>query len=116
MKSPTHPKTRNPLSSVLGAGTRLQGTLQVEESIRIDGQLEGNIEQSEGHAHWVVLGPTSEIHGDIRAQNVRVAGKVIGNINASGNVELANGAEVRGNIKHRAITVDRKSTRLNSSH
>ena len=106
MKSPTHPKTRNPLSSVLGAGTRLQGTLQVEESIRIDGQLEGNIEQSEGHAHWVVLGPTSEIHGDIRAQNVRVAGKVIGNINASGNVELANGAEVRGNIKHRAITVE----------
>lgn len=106
MKSPSHQKTRNSISSVLGTGTRLQGTLQVEESIRIDGHLEGNIEQSEGHAHWVVIGRTSEIHGDIRAQNVRVAGKVIGNINASGNVELANGAEVRGNIKHSAITVE----------
>jgi cytoskeletal protein CcmA (bactofilin family) len=93
-------------SSVLGSGTRLQGTLQVEESIRIDGRLEGNIEQSDGKDHWVIIGPTSEIMGDIHAQNVRVAGKIIGNINASGNVELANGAEVRGNIKHNAITVE----------
>lgn len=93
-------------SSVLGAGTRLQGTLHVEESIRIDGRLEGNIEQSEGKTHWVVIGPTSEIIGDIHAQNVRVAGKIIGNIIASGNVELTNGAEVRGNIKHSAITVE----------
>lgn len=39
-------------SSVLGSGTRLQGTLQVEESIRIDGLLEGNIEQADGKDHW----------------------------------------------------------------
>ena len=93
-------------TSVLGAGTRLQGMLHVEESIRIDGRLEGNIEQSEVKTHWVVIGPTSEIIGNIHAQNVRVAGKIIGNIIASGNVELTNGAEVRGNIKHSAITVE----------
>ena len=93
-------------TSVLGAGTRLQGMLHVEESIRIDGRLEGNIEQSEVKTHWVVIGPTSEIIGNIHAQNVRVAGKIIGNIIASGNVELTNGAEVRGNIKPSAITVE----------
>lgn len=106
MKSPSNRKALSMASSVLGAGTRLQGTLHVEESIRIDGRLEGNIEQSEGGTHWVVIGPTSEIIGDIHAQNVRVAGKIIGNIIASGNVELTNGAEVRGNIKHGAITVE----------
>lgn len=106
MKSPSSRKALSMASSVLGAGTRLQGTLHVEESIRIDGRLEGNIEQSEGETHWVVIGPTSEIIGDIHAQNVRVAGKIIGNIIASGNVELTNGAEVRGNIKHGAITVE----------
>ncbi|MCE2870025.1 MAG: polymer-forming cytoskeletal protein [Oxalobacteraceae bacterium] len=106
MKSPSNRKALSMASSVLGAGTRLQGTLHVEESIRIDGRLEGNIEQSEGKTHWVVIGPTSEIIGDIHAQNVRVAGKIIGNIIASGNVELTNGAEVRGNIKHSAITVE----------
>lgn len=106
MKSPSNRKALSMASSVLGAGTRLQGTLHVEESIRIDGRLEGNIEQSEGDTQWVIIGPTSVIIGDIRAQNVRVAGKIIGNIIASGNVELTNGAEVRGNIRHGAITVE----------
>ena len=106
MKPSSSRKGMNIASSVLGTGTRLQGTLQVEESIRIDGRLEGNIEQSDGKDHWVIIGPTSEIIGDIQAQNVRVAGKIIGNIIASGNVELTNGAEVRGNIKHNAITVE----------
>jgi cytoskeletal protein CcmA (bactofilin family) len=106
MKSPSKRKALAMASSVLGAGTRLQGTLQVEESIRIDGLLEGNIEQSVGENQWVIIGPTSEIIGDISAQNVRVAGKIIGNIIATGNVELTNGAEVRGNIRHGAITVE----------
>jgi cytoskeletal protein CcmA (bactofilin family) len=106
MKPSSSRKGMTIASSVLGSGTRLKGTLQVEESIRIDGQLEGNIEQSDGKDHWVIIGPTSEIHGDIHAQNERVAGNIIGNIIASGNVELANGAEVRGNIKHNAITVE----------
>ncbi len=106
MKSPSNRKALSMATSVLGAGTRLQGMLHVEESIRIDGRLEGNIEQSEVKTHWVVIGPTSEIIGNIHAQNVRVAGKIIGNIIASGNVELTNGAEVRGNIKHSAITVE----------
>ncbi len=91
---------------MLGADTRLTGTLHVDESIRIDGRLEGNVEQSDGDERWLIIGPAAEIHGDIRAQNVSVGGKVIGNIIASGNVELTNGSEVRGNISHQSITVE----------
>ncbi len=94
------------VGSVLGVGTRLTGTLQVDESIRIDGHLDGNVEQSDGDERWLIIGPTAEIHGDIHAQNVSVGGKVIGNIFASGNVELTNGSEVRGNISHLSITVE----------
>lgn len=94
------------VGSVLGVGTRLTGTLQVDESIRIDGRLDGNVEQSDGDERWLIIGPTAEIHGDIHAQNVSVGGKVIGNIFATGNVELTNGSEVRGNISHQSITVE----------
>ncbi len=106
MKSSSRRKALQRVGSVLGAETRLTGTLQVEESIRIDGRLEGNVEQTDGDERWLIVGPTAEIHGDIRAQNVSVAGKVIGNIHASGNVELMNGSEVRGNISHLSITVE----------
>ncbi len=106
MKSPSRRKALQRIGSVLGADTRLTGTLHVNESIRIDGRLDGNIEQADGDDRWLLIGPTAEIQGDIRAQNVSVAGRVIGNIAASGNVELTNGAEVRGNISHQSITVE----------
>ena len=106
MKSSSRRKALQRVGSVLGSDTRLTGSLQVDESIRIDGRLEGNVEQSDGEERWLIVGPTAEIHGDIRAQNVSIGGKVIGNIIASGNVELTNGSEVRGNISHRSITVE----------
>ena len=106
MKSSSHRKAFQEVGSVLGAATRLQGTLHVDESIRIDGRLDGSIEQRDGDSRWLIIGPTSIIEGDIRAQNVSVAGKVFGNIIASGSVELVNGSEVRGNITHRSITVE----------
>lgn len=94
------------IGSVLGAATRLEGTLHVEESVRIDGKLEGNLEQSDGNSRWIIIGPGGEIHGDIRAQNISIAGKVIGNIIASESIELIDGCEVRGNITHKSITVE----------
>lgn len=106
MKSPSHRKALQSIGSVLGAATRLEGTLHVDESIRIDGKLEGNLEQADGNARWIIIGPGGEIHGDIRAQNISIAGKVIGNIIASESIELIDGSEVRGNITHKSITVE----------
>ena len=83
MKSSSHRKALQSIGSVLGAATRLEGTLHVDESVRIDGKLEGNLEQVDGNSRWIIIGPGGEIHGDIRAQNISIAGKVIGNIIAS---------------------------------
>lgn len=106
MKSSSHRKALQSIGSVLGAATRLEGTLHVDESVRIDGKLEGNLEQSDGNSRWIIIGPGGQIHGDIRAQNISIAGKVIGNIIASESIELIDGCEVRGNITHKSITVE----------
>lgn len=106
MKSSSHRKALQSIGSVLGAATRLEGTLHVDESVRIDGKLEGNLEQADGNSRWIIIGPGGEIHGDIRAQNISISGKVIGNIIASESIELIDGCEVRGNITHKSITVE----------
>ena len=106
MKSSSHRKALQSIGSVLGAATRLEGTLHVDESVRIDGKLEGNLEQVDGNSRWIIIGPGGEIHGDIRAQNISIAGKVVGNIIASESIELIDGCEVRGNITHKSITVE----------
>lgn len=92
--------------SIVGTATRIEGDLHVDESLRIDGRLNGNLEQTVGKARWIIIGPNGEIRGNIRAQNVSVSGKVFGNIFASGSTELMEGCEVRGNITHKSITVE----------
>jgi cytoskeletal protein CcmA (bactofilin family) len=106
MKSSSHIKSLQNIGSVFGAATRIVGTVHVEESVRIDGRIEGNLEQPDGNARWIVIGTKGEVHGDIRAQNVSVAGKVLGNIVASESIELLEGSEVRGNITHKSINVE----------
>lgn len=106
MKSSSHLKGLQSIGSVFGSATRIEGTVHIEESVRIDGRIEGNLDQPDGNARWIVIGPKGEVHGDIRAQNVSVAGKVFGNIIASESIELLEGSEVRGNITHKSINVE----------
>lgn len=106
MKASSHRKHAHSFDSIVGMASRIEGKLLVDESVRIDGTLVGNVEQQTGKDRWLIIGARAEIHGDIRAQNVSVAGKVIGNIVASESVELLDGCEVRGNITHQSITVE----------
>lgn len=106
MKSSSHRKTLQNFDSIVGTATRIEGDLHVDESLRIDGTLNGNLIQVVGKARWIIIGSSGEITGDIRAQNVCVSGKVIGNIFATESIELLDGCEVRGNITHKSITVE----------
>lgn len=106
MKASSHRKHVHSFDSIVGMASRIEGKLLVDESVRIDGTIVGNVEQLTGKDRWLIVGAKAEIHGDICAQNVSVAGKVIGNIVASESVELLDGCEVRGNITHQAITVE----------
>lgn len=106
MKATSHRKALQSFDSIFGIATTIEGDLYVNESLRIDGKLNGNIKQEPGEARWIIIASTSEIHGDIHAQNVSVAGKVIGNIVASDSIELIDGCEVRGNITHKSLIVE----------
>ncbi len=106
MKPSSQRKALQNIGSVFGMATRIEGTVHLDETVRIDGRIAGNLEQSDGDGRWIIIGVKAEVWGDIRAQNISVAGKVIGNIVASESIELLDGCEVRGNITHQSITVE----------
>lgn len=106
MKSTSHRKALQSFDSILGVATSIEGNLHVNESLRIDGKLKGNIKQEPGEARWIIIASSAEIQGDINAQNVSISGKVIGNIVASDSIELMDGCDVRGNITHKSLTVE----------
>ena len=67
--------------TVVGVGARLDGNVVSAGSLRIDGQVKGQI-NADGD---VTLSPQSQVEADIRAQNVSVAGRFKGNIAVKGN-------------------------------
>jgi cytoskeletal protein CcmA (bactofilin family) len=88
--------------TIVGAAAKLEGTVVSAGSLRIDGQVKGQI-QADGD---VTLSPQSQVEADIRAQNVSVAGRFKGNIIVKGKAHLARGGRIEGNITSKTLVVE----------
>ena len=88
--------------TIVGVGARLEGNVVSAGSLRIDGQVKGQI-NADGD---VELSPQSQVEADIRAQNVSVAGRFKGNILVKGKAHLARGGRVDGNITSKTLVIE----------
>lgn len=88
--------------TIVGQGAKLEGTVVSAGSLRIDGQVKGQI-NADGD---VMLSPQSQVEADIRAQNVAVAGRFKGSIMVKGRAELTRGGRVDGNITSKTLVVE----------
>jgi len=88
--------------TVVGQGAKLEGNVISAGSMRVDGQVKGQI-NAEGD---VMLSPQSQVEADIRAQNVVVAGRFKGKIDVKGRAEIARGGRVDGDIVSKTLVVE----------
>jgi cytoskeletal protein CcmA (bactofilin family) len=88
--------------TIVGQGAKLEGTVVSAGSLRIDGQVKGQI-NADGD---VALSPQSQVEADIRAQNVSVAGRFKGNLVVKGKAHLARGGRIEGNITSKTLVVE----------
>lgn len=86
----------------LGKGTSFKGVITYEGSIRIDGQVEGEI-VSKGS---LIVGDSAEIKAEVTVANIVCGGKIVGNIHASGKTHLLSTAKVNGSIRTPALIID----------
>src|SRR5919204_2064038 len=87
--------------TVIGSGARLEGTVVSAGSLRIDGTVKGQI-NADGD---VILSPQSKVEADIRAENVSIAGRFVGNITVKGRAELARGGRIDGDVTSKVLVV-----------
>jgi cytoskeletal protein CcmA (bactofilin family) len=92
--------------TIIGRHAEIHGLLRLQESVRIDGKVIGNIEAPNDATISVVIGPEGEVQGDVLASRIIVAGKVAGNIHALERVELMASALVQGDIKYASMAVE----------
>ena len=85
----------------LGHGSRVEGKLTFEGSVRIDGQIEGEISAQD----TVIVGEGAELTAQIQANSVVVQGRVTGDITARKRVELKAPGTVIGNISTPSLVI-----------
>ncbi|MFC1569593.1 polymer-forming cytoskeletal protein [bacterium] len=90
------------LNTIIGKGTQIKGNLKVQNSLRIDGTVIGDVFSTD----TVIVGKDGEVRGQVKGKHVLLAGKVQGNVLASDRVYLETKAIIQGDIQATRLVVD----------
>ena len=89
------------LSTIIGKGSKIKGTLYVQGGVRVDGEVEGTIE-SDG---FVTIGSSGIAKANIKADECLISGKVVGNVTCKDAIELDRSARMNGDIVAKILKI-----------
>lgn len=101
-------KTAEPVSekdrigTIIGAGTEVEGSLNVKTSLRIDGVVSGEIHT----AGRVILSENGKVKGNISASNIILSGTVEGNLKILEKTEILPSGRLYGDVETKTLVVD----------
>ena len=90
------------LNSMLGQGCKIKGDIELQGTIRIDGQFEGSISCPD----TLIIGKSGIVKAEVKVKNAVIGGKLIGNIAAANKIELQSGSHVEGDIQTARLVID----------
>ena len=79
----------------LGQGTSFDGLLTFEGTLRVEGELAGEVQAAAGSL-WI--GPKARVRARIEVAELVLSGLLVGNVTARRRVELLPGADLQGDV------------------
>ena len=101
-KDDQHTGKSGNLNTIVGKGSSLEGTLKVEQSLRIDGKIKGHVSTTDS----LVIGKEGEIEGEVITKNAIIGGRVRAKLSATGKVVLESNAVFVGELKTSRLVID----------
>lgn len=92
--------------TVIGVSSNIAADLFLRERIMVFGTVKGNIESSSGTS---IIAKGGKIIGNIKGENLIVAGEVLGDVIGLNKVTLLDTAVVHGDIHHASIIKHEKA-------
>jgi cytoskeletal protein CcmA (bactofilin family) len=92
----------NTTDTLIGEGSVFEGKIKSDASIRIEGQITGNVES----AGDVTVGEKGVVKSNITARNVIIAGTVHGNLQTKGSVRIMSSGRLYGNTTSHSLVID----------
>ncbi len=99
----TSGKKAKPVSTVLGVGVTITGTIEFRDTIQLHGKVKGKIISDSG---TVIIGEKAVVNADITADVVEIYGEVHGIIDAKERIEAYPPARISGDIKAPVIAME----------
>ncbi len=91
-----------PAETIVGPSVKIQGDLNSEGNINIEGQVAGKVATSQS----VFVKAGAKITADILAVNAIIGGEVLGNIKISGHLIMQSSAKINGDISCSILRVE----------
>lgn len=92
----------NQTDTLVGQETVLEGVLRSESSIRIEGQIKGDIEC----AGDCIIGERGDVQSNIRARNISIAGRVSGDMIAEGTLTILSTGALHGDCRVSTLIIE----------
>lgn len=91
------------IRSVIGTELRVQGACAFRGGLQVDGQVVGDVMAEGGAPSALVVGASGRIEGAVRADEVSVAGTIVGPVQARERLELLAGARIEGDVRYKML-------------
>jgi len=101
-KDPGSTAGEGSLNSILGQGCKVKGEIELQGTIRIDGNFDGQINCPE----TLIIGKSGLVKAEVKVKNAVIGGKLVGNIQATNKIELQSGSHVEGDIQTARLVID----------
>lgn len=88
--------------SIISSGVKIEGNLFSEGNVRIDGTVQGNVSVNGN----LTIGDSSELHGEVRAKNITLSGKVFGKINSEERLKLESRSVLKGDLITKFLVIE----------
>lgn len=102
----TFAETREALQNVIGKGTIIEGNVQAEGDLVVEGVVKGDVTTKTK----LITGALSIIEGNILAQHAEIAGRVQGTVKALGLLVINSSGTILGDVITKDLNVESGST------
>ena len=92
------------INTLIGSGSFIQGNVRVNGFVRIDGDIDGDLE-TDG---VVIISEKARLRGNLSAKSAIIGGIVLGDISVKEEIKLLSSSAVIGNIIARKVQMEEK--------
>jgi len=87
--------------TILGKDTEFKGNLKSDQTVKIEGRFEGEIEVKGG----VIIGESAKLSANIRAKQITISGELHGNAMAEEKLILTKSGKLYGDITTKVLDI-----------